>query len=222
MRSRVCAKWLFVAVSLGVSLLACQPDVVTPTFMAPQTCTASGMMLCICPGGESTGYIPCGADRMVTECGGCAAPRQIGAAGSGVGQMRGALGGVPPTAAGAAGSFGSAPAPAPIAGVGAVPPPAPATPIAGGPAVLPVAGAPAVQPPVPVPVAPAAGACAVGEVCKVSAAGMRFCSPNPAAVAPPTCAQAAAACGTNLTGTCVDGTTAGSPGILFCIHPSCT
>jgi hypothetical protein len=190
--SRVCTKWLIGCLLACVGLFGCQPDPVKPSI--GDVCTPGGLMLCICAGGESTGYIPCGADRMITECGGCAPYRGAGAAGSGaVSSGLGAAGSAPRGAAGGPAANG----------VGAA-----------GTGVQGSASSPAAP--------PAAAACGAGEVCRVTSQGsMKFCSRDPAATLPPVCGAPGQTCGSNGRGTCSSGAPAGVPTALYCVYPSC-
>ncbi len=81
MGSRVRAKWLIGCVFVSLGFFGCTVDGGTPNFVAPERCK-EGFMVCICAGGESTGWIPCNADRTTTDCGGCAPPRAGTVAGS--------------------------------------------------------------------------------------------------------------------------------------------
>jgi hypothetical protein len=108
-----------VVLSLGFSLgsigiTGCTVERAMPNF--GERCK-DGLMLCICAGGETTGWIPCGADRMTTECGGCAVPPAgvIAGSASSTNAAIGVAGSAssPAAPSGAAGSFGggaSAPA----------------------------------------------------------------------------------------------------------------
>jgi hypothetical protein len=189
--SRVRSKWLIGCMFMCVGVFACQPEAVQPMY-GGQRCT-DGLMLCICAGGEATGFIPCGADRVVTECGGCSEyvpPGASDAAGS-----RAAGSGL-----GAAGSFAGGPA---APGVGAA-----------GSGVQGAASAPAAP--------PAAAGCAAGEVCRVTSQGsMKFCSRDPAATLPPVCSAPGQICGSNAQGTCTSGAPAGVPTALYCVYPAC-
>jgi hypothetical protein len=120
--SGVHAKWLIGGILAFLGLLGCQPKAAVETDYGKR-CNPGELMLCICAGGESTGFIPCGADRMTTECGGCEHPSNRGAAGSAA-------------APSAPGSFAGAPAAAGVAGAaspaGAASSPAAPPPAAGG------------------------------------------------------------------------------------------
>jgi len=192
-QSRVRAKWLIGCLLGCVGLFGCQVGGVEPSY--GERCNAQGLMLCICAGGEATGYIPCGADRMTTECGGCGPYRAPGSAGSG--SLSSGLG----SAGAAPGSFAGSPA---ANGVGAA-----------GSGVQGSASAPAAPP-------PAAAACGTGEVCRVTSQGsMKFCSLDPAATFPPVCNVVGQTCGSNSRGTCTSGAPAGVPTALYCVYPSC-
>jgi hypothetical protein len=192
--SRVYSKWLIGCILVSVAVFGCQPDSVKRTF--GEHCKPGELMLCICGGGEATGYIPCGADRTVTECGGCDSIKPAGTAGS-------IATGAPVSAAGSA-SAGFAGTPA-ASGVGAAGSSAPGAGTASAPAA-----------------APAAGGCAAGEVCRVTSQGsMKFCSRDPAATLPPVCSAPGQACGSNARGICTNGAAAGVPTALYCVYPSC-
>jgi hypothetical protein len=193
--SRVRSKWLIGCIFVCVGVFGCQPEPARPMY-GGERCK-DGLMLCICAGGEATGFIPCGANRITTECGGCSPfnpDAASGAAGStAIGSGLGAAGSAP-------GSFaGSSAAP----GVGAA-----------GSGVQGAASAPASP--------PAAGGCAAGEVCRVTSQGsMKFCSRDPAATLPPVCSAPGQACGSNSLGTCTSGAAAGVPTALYCVYPAC-
>jgi hypothetical protein len=59
-------------------------------------------------------------------------------------------------------------------------------------------------------------------MCKPSAlGGVKFCTTDPNAVLPSTCAGNGQACGTNGKGLCIDAASVGFAGMLFCIYASC-
>jgi hypothetical protein len=196
--SRVRAKcWLLSSAVGALVLFGCQSQPVMPAVGGK--CKPGTLVMCVCPGALSQGFIPCGADRTVTPCGGCAEPP-------------------PPTAAGAAGSpsasgaaLGVAGQASSFAGRGAAGSSGSFAATGGG--SFGAAGS----------VAPAATGCALGEMCKTSlrGGGVRFCTRDPAANLPPACTTPGQACGTNGAGNCVDARPLGSPGMLFCIYSSC-
>ena len=172
-----------------------------------QGCQQGQVLPCPCPDGRSTGFTTCGAHDF---CGGCAPVMQ--------------------SAAGSPQVSASAPAPALAAGAGAAHGGAVAGSIAPPPAGSGAASSPGL--PGAIGGAPSLGGagsasgglngCAIGEMCKPAPAGVaRFCTANPAATTPPPGAAAGAACGTNSKGTCVEGTSLGSPGALYCIYNAC-
>lgn len=197
MCSRLRSKWLIGCIFVCVGVFGCEPERFQQMY-GVERCKPGELMLCICAGGEATGYIPCGADRRITECGGCAdyippggasgqaAPR---ASGSGLG----AAGSAPGSLAGSSAASGVGVAGSSAAGTAS----APAAP-------------------------PAAAGCAAGEVCRVTSQGsMKFCSRDPAATLPPVCSAPGQACGSNNLGTCTSGAPAGVPNALYCVVPAC-
>ena len=80
MGSRVRTKWLIGCLFVSLGAFGCTVEASMPNNFN-EVCK-DGLMICICAGGESTGYIPCNADRVTTECGGCAPPRAGSVAGS--------------------------------------------------------------------------------------------------------------------------------------------
>jgi hypothetical protein len=193
-RSRVRAKCWLLGCALGaLTLLGCPTQSAAPTVGGK--CKPNTLVMCVCPGALGTGFIPCGADRTVTPCGGCAEPAPSSAPATGSASASGAALGVAGMSSsfaghGAAGSLGAA-------GGGSIG-------AAGG-------------------VAPAAAGCGLGEMCKTSlrGGGVKFCTRDPAASLPPACTSPGQACGTNLAGNCIDARPLGSPGMLFCVYSSC-
>lgn len=197
MCSRVRAKWLIGCVLTCVGLFGCQVEPARPAFVAPELCNAQGLRVCICAGGQATGWIPCTADRMLTECGGCQPPMQVGAAGS----------------AAIASGVNAAGSAAPAVGV-------PGSGVQGGAASAPASGGAASAPGSAPPAA--VGGCSVGETCRQTALGsMKFCTADPAATYPPVCTAAGQVCGSNGKGVCSSGAPAGVPTALYCVVPSC-
>lgn len=104
---------------LGCALmvLGCQQQAVQPTVAG--ACRPNTLVMCVCPGGESVGYIPCGADRTVTPCGGCETlpplPPSVSGSASASGSALGVAGRPAMSAAAGGGSFGAAGSPASLA-----------------------------------------------------------------------------------------------------------
>ncbi|HKU41475.1 MAG TPA: hypothetical protein VJR89_25135 [Polyangiales bacterium] len=174
---------------LALVIVGCQREVVKPSVAG--ACTPGALVMCVCPGGLSTGFIPCGADRTVTACGGCEnrPPRAVSSATGSASASGSALG--------VAGRPASSPATAGGGSIGA----------AGRPATFPAA-------------AMGCGVGEMCKT-SLRGGGVKFCSPDPSAGLPPPCGGHGQACGSNGAGTCIDATPLGSPGALFCIYSSC-